>query len=254
VPIGSSHIAVTFRGLRLERCNAGSTKGGKLRIIVVEDDPRLGSLLREGLVKAGFAVDLCECCSDAAEALSNFPYDTLVLDLGPPDGDGFQLCREARRRGCATPVLMLTARDAVDDRIAGLNAGADDYLTKPFAMAELVARIKTLLRQPGGTLGVVLSAGNIAFDTIGRDLRVCGSIIAVPRREVALLEHLLRRQGRVVPRAILEEKLYGIDDEPESNAIPVHIHRLRKRLEEAGARAEIHTVRGVGYVLMEQKP
>jgi DNA-binding response OmpR family regulator len=148
---------------------------------------------------------------------------------------------------------MLTARDAVEDRIAGLNAGADDYLIKPFAMAELVARIKALLRRPGGALGVVLSAGNIAFDTIGRDLRVEGNTVALPRREVALLEQLLRRQGRVVPRAILEEKLYGIDDEPESNAIPVHIHRLRKRLDEAGANAEIHTVRGVGYVLMDRK-
>jgi DNA-binding response OmpR family regulator len=224
-----------------------------MRVFVVEDDIRLGQVLREGLGKAGFAVDLCTCQRDAAEALANFPYDALILDLGLPDGDGLQLCLEVRGRGNTVPVLMLTARDAVEDRIAGLNAGADDYLIKPFAMAELVARIKALLRRPGGALGVVLSAGNIAFDTIGRDLRVEGATVALPRREVALLEQLLRRQGRVVPRAILEEKLYGIDDEPESNAIPVHIHRLRKRLDEAGANAEIHTVRGVGYVLMDRK-
>jgi DNA-binding response OmpR family regulator len=225
-----------------------------MRVFVVEDDIRLGQVLREGLGKAGFAVDLCTCQRDAAEALANFPYDALILDLGLPDGDGLQLCLDVRGRGNTVPVLMLTARDAVEDRIAGLNAGADDYLIKPFAMAELVARIKALLRRPGGALGVVLSAGNIAFDTIGRDLRVEGNTVALPRREVALLEQLLRRQGRVVPRAILEEKLYGIDDEPESNAIPVHIHRLRKRLDEAGADAEIHTVRGVGYVLMDRKP
>jgi DNA-binding response OmpR family regulator len=224
-----------------------------MRVFVVEDDIRLGQVLREGLGKAGFAVDLCTCQRDAAEALANFPYDALILDLGLPDGDGLQLCLDVRSRGNSVPVLMLTARDAVEDRIAGLNAGADDYLIKPFAMAELVARIKALLRRPGGALGVVLSAGNIAFDTIGRDLRVEGNTVALPRREVALLEQLLRRQGRVVPRAILEEKLYGIDDEPESNAIPVHIHRLRKRLDEAGANAEIHTVRGVGYVLMDRK-
>jgi DNA-binding response OmpR family regulator len=224
-----------------------------MRVFVVEDDIRLGQVLREGLGKAGFAVDLCTCQRDAAEALANFPYDALILDLGLPDGDGLQLCLDVRSRGNTVPVLMLTARDAVEDRIAGLNAGADDYLIKPFAMAELVARIKALLRRPGGALGVVLSAGNIAFDTIGRDLRVEGNTVALPRREVALLEQLLRRQGRVVPRAILEEKLYGIDDEPESNAIPVHIHRLRKRLDEAGANAEIHTVRGVGYVLMDRK-
>jgi DNA-binding response OmpR family regulator len=224
-----------------------------MRVFVVEDDLRLGQVLREGLGKAGFAVDLCTCKRDAAEALANFPYDALILDLGLPDGDGLQLCLDVRSRGNTVPVLMLTARDAVEDRIAGLNAGADDYLIKPFAMAELVARVKALLRRPGGALGVVLSAGNIAFDTIGRDLRVEGNTVALPRREVALLEQLLRRQGRVVPRAILEEKLYGIDDEPESNAIPVHIHRLRKRLDEAGANAEIHTVRGVGYVLMDRK-
>jgi DNA-binding response OmpR family regulator len=225
-----------------------------MRVFVVEDDTRLGEVLREGLGKAGFAVDLCTCQRDAAEALANFPYDAIILDLGLPDGDGVALCLHVRSRGNTVPVLMLTARDAVEDRIAGLNAGADDYLIKPFAMAELVARIKALLRRPGGALGVVLSAGNVAFDTIGRDLRVEGNTVALPRREVALLEQLLRRQGRVVPRAILEEKLYGIDDEPESNAIPVHIHRLRKRLDDAGANAEIHTVRGVGYVLLDRKP
>jgi DNA-binding response OmpR family regulator len=225
-----------------------------MRVFVVEDDVRLGEVLQDGLGKAGFAVDLCTSQRDAAEALANFPYDAIILDLGLPDGDGLQLCLDVRSRGNTVPVLMLTARDAVEDRIAGLNAGADDYLIKPFAMAELVARIKALLRRPGGALGVVLSAGNVAFDTIGRDLRVEGNTVALPRREVALLEQLLRRQGRVVPRAILEEKLYGIDDEPESNAIPVHIHRLRKRLDDAGANAEIHTVRGVGYVLLDRKP
>ncbi|MGA7325829.1 MAG: response regulator transcription factor [Rhodomicrobium sp.] len=224
-----------------------------MRIVVVEDDLRLGQLLRQCLEKAGFAVDLCTSKRDAAEALANFPYDALILDLGLPDGDGLLLCREERRRGNTTPVLMLTARDAVEDRIAGLNAGADDYVIKPFAMAELIARINALLRRPGGALGIVLSAGNIAFDSIGRDVHVAGSVVSLPRREVAVLEQLLRRQGRVVPRTILEDKLYGIDDEPESNAIPVHIHRLRKRLEEAGASAEIHTVRGVGYVLMDRK-
>jgi DNA-binding response OmpR family regulator len=225
-----------------------------MRIVVVEDDPRLGQVLRECLAKAGFIVDVCMSHRDAGHALENFPYDVIILDLGLPDGDGIHLCEEVRGRGNSTPILMLTARDAVEDRIAGLNAGADDYLIKPFAMAELVARIKALMRRPGGALGVVLSAGNIAFDTIGRDVLVGGNIISLPRREVALLEQLLRRQGRVVPRTIIEDKLYGIDDEPESNPIPVHVHRLRKRLEEAGATAEIHTVRGVGYLLMEHKP
>src|SRR5262249_19904242 len=151
------------------------------------------------------------------------------------------------------PILVLTARDAIDDRVSGLDAGADDYLIKPFATAEVVARIKALLRRPGGALGATLQAGNILLDTIGRDVRVGGIPLQLPRRECAILEHLLRRQGRVVPKAVLEEKLYGIDDELESNAVPVHVHHLRRKLQDAEATAEIHTVRGVGYLLTEIK-
>jgi len=225
-----------------------------MRLLIVEDEPRLGQVLRETLSNAGFSVDLCCTLRDAAEAIANFPYDTVILDLRLPDGDGATLLEAARSRGISAPVLILTAKDAIEDRVAGLNAGADDYLTKPFAVAELVARIRALLRRPGGALGVVLTAGNVELDTIGRDVRVQGQAVAVPRQEIAILEQLLRRQGRVVPRAVLEEKLYGMEEEPESNAIPVHIHRIRKRLSDAGASAEIHTVRGVGYVLTDPKP
>ena len=151
------------------------------------------------------------------------------------------------------PILILTARDAVEDRVSGLDTGADDYLVKPFATSELVARIKALLRRPGGALGLELHAGNIDFDTVGRDVRVGCTLLQLPRRECAILEHLMRRQGRVVPKSILEEKLYGIDDELESNAVPVHVHHLRRKLQEAKATAEIHTIRGVGYLLTETK-
>src|SRR5262249_6731342 len=136
-------------------------------------------------------------------------------------------------------------------RVAGLNAGADDYLIKPFAITELVARIKALLRRPGGALGATLQAGNVVFDTIERDVGVAGASLLLTRREAAVLEHLMRRLGRVVPKPILEEKLYGIDDELASNAIPVHVHHLRRKLLAAGAAVEIHTVRGVGYLLTE---
>jgi DNA-binding response OmpR family regulator len=163
------------------------------------------------------------------------------------------LLKAARSSGSRVPILILTARDAVEDRVCGLDSGADDYLVKPFDMTELVARIKALLRRPGAALGTILLAGNITFDTIGRDIRVGETPIIPPRRESAILEHLMRRVGRVVPKAVLEEKLYGMDEELESNAIPVHIHHLRRRLLEAGATAEIHTVRGVGYLLCETK-
>jgi DNA-binding response OmpR family regulator len=224
-----------------------------MRLLVVEDEVRIAEILRNALTRAGFVVDSVALREDAREALSATPYDAAILDLGLPDGDGLELLAELRSAANATPILVLTARDAVEDRVLGLNSGADDYLVKPFAMTELVARTKALLRRPGGALGKTLQAGNIAFDTIGRDVRVGGAPLPLPRRESAILEHLMRRLGRVVPKAVLEEKLYGIDDELESNAIPVHVHHLRRKLCEAGAGAEIHTVRGVGYLLSDSK-
>jgi len=158
----------------------------------------------------------------------------------------------ARTVGRALPILILTARDAVDDRVAGLNAGADDYLTKPFAMTELVARIKALLRRPGGVLGMTLEAGNVRLDTIGRELAIGGNPVRLSRRELTILEQMMRRFGRIVPKAVLEEKLYGIDEEPDSNPIPVHVHHLRRQLESAGANLAIHTIRGVGYILADR--
>jgi DNA-binding response OmpR family regulator len=222
-----------------------------VRLLVVEDEARIAEIVRAGLVRDGFAVDVVRLCADAQEALATNPYDAAILDLGLPDGDGLKLLKELRAGRNAVPVLVLTARDAVEHRVAGLDAGADDYLIKPFAMAELVARTKALLRRPGGALGATLKAGNIAFDTIGRDVRIDQGVLLLPRREAAILEHLMRRVGRVVPKALLEEKLYGLDDELGSNAIPVHVHHLRRKLMDASATVEIHTVRGVGYLLVD---
>ena len=172
-------------------------------------------------------------------------YDVAILDLGLPDGDGLAVLDSARRVGKTLPILILTARDAVDDRVAGLDAGADDYLTKPFAITELVARIKALLRRPGGVLGITLEACNLSLDTIGRDFTVDGNPVRLSRQELAILEQMMRRFGRIVPKAVLEEKLYGIGDEPDSNPgacsllaataagrrrQPVHSHRSGRRL------------------------
>lgn len=224
-----------------------------MRLLIIDDEARIAELIKAALEGAGFVVDVVGFVADAREALSLTAYDAAILDLGLPDGDGLALLSELRSGGNLVPVLVLTARDAVEDRVSGLDRGADDYLIKPFAMSELIARTKALLRRPGGALGATLNAGNIAFDTIGRDVRVGDGAITLPRRESAILEHLMRRLGRVVPKQVLEEKLYGIDDELESNAIPVHVHHLRRKLLDAGARAEIHTVRGVGYLLIETK-
>jgi len=224
-----------------------------VRLLVVEDEVRIAEILRQSLGKAGFVVDAVASCVDARAALEVGAYDAVILDLGLPDGDGLTLLGDVRSRGSQTPTLVLTARDAIEDRVSGLDAGAYDYLVKPFAMSELIARTKALLRRPGGALGTTLKAGNVEFDTIGRDVTIANTPLLLPRRESAILEHLMRRLGRVVPKAVLEEKLYGIDDELESNAIPVHIHYLRRKLVDAGAAAEIHTVRGLGYLLTETK-
>jgi DNA-binding response OmpR family regulator len=224
-----------------------------MRLLVVEDETRIAELVRAGLMRAGFTVDAAATAADAVAALEVGSYDAAILDLGLPDGDGIEVLAKARRSGLAIPFLLLTARDTVDDRVSGLNAGADDYLIKPFAMDELVARTKALLRRPGLALGVILEAGNIQFDTVGREVLVAGTALPLPRRELDVLEHLIRRAGRVVPKAVLEDKLYGVDDELESNAIPVHVSHLRRKLIAAGATPEIHTIRGVGY-LLEEKP
>lgn len=223
-----------------------------MRFLVVEDEPRIAELVAGALRKAGFVVDVQQRVSDACHALDVFPYDGMVLDLGLPDGEGLDVLHATRARGQRLPVLVLTARDALEDRVGGLDAGADDYLVKPFASEELVARAKALLRRPGSALGTVLQAGRLALDTLGREALVDGHPLMLGRQELALLEHLMRRLGRVVPKAVLEDKLYGEGDEIASNAIPVHIHHLRRKLAEADARCGIQTVRGIGYFLIEE--
>jgi DNA-binding response OmpR family regulator len=224
-----------------------------MRLLIVEDEARIAELVRDGLARAGFTVDTASIVADAIAALETGNYDAVILDLGLPDGDGLKVLAQARSSGNVIPFLILTARDTVDDRVLGLNAGADDYLIKPFAMDELVARTKALLRRPGLALGVMLEAGNVEFDTVGREVRVAGKPLSLPRRELDVLEHLIRRAGRVVPKAVLEDKLYGMGDELDSNAIPVHVLYLRRKLMAAGATPEIHTIRGVGYLLAEKR-
>ncbi len=222
-----------------------------MRIVLIEDEPRLAELAGAALRQAGFIVDLASSAEDARHALAATAYDAAVLDLGLPDADGLTVLAELRRKRSTLPVLVLTARDTVEDRVAGLNAGADDYLVKPFANIELVARVRALLRRPGALLGARLEAGGLVLDTVERSASVDDVPLALTRQEIAVLEHLLRRVGRVVAKALLEEKLYGDGDELGSNAIPVHIHHLRRKLTEAGASCAIHTVRGVGYFLSE---
>ncbi|MBP9231627.1 MAG: response regulator transcription factor, partial [Phenylobacterium sp.] len=206
-----------------------------MRLLLIEDNARLGGLVVEGLTQDGFVVDWRETLEGGIEARSLAAYDLVLLDLGLPDGDGLDLVKRLRRNHDAVPILILTARGGLGDRIAGLDVGADDYLVKPFDIAELAARCRALLRRPGACLGVVLRAGNVALDTASRSLEIGGVPVGITPRELALLEHLLRRAGQVVPKPLLEDQLYAMDAEVTPNALEVAVSRLRKRLSAAGA-------------------
>ena len=225
-----------------------------MRLLLVEDNPRLAGLIRDGLQGQGFAVDWCGTIAGAQAALQVNDYDVMLLDLGLPDGDGLDLLRTVRRGKDTTPILILTARGGLDDRVTGLDAGADDYLIKPFQIPELAARCRALMRRPGAALGTILACGNVMLDTAERRMTIGAGQIEAPPREVDLLEHLLRRRGHVVAKAALENSLYAMDAEVTLNALEAVVSRLRKRLASANANVTIRTVHGVGYALLAPSP
>ena len=214
-----------------------------MRLLLVEDDAMIGRAVRQGLGDAGFTVDWVTDGRAAELALGNGVYDLAVLDLGLPGKDGMAVLRELRARRDPVPVLIVTARDAVADRIEGLNTGADDYLLKPFDLDELVARVRALLRRHAGGAMPVLECGSLTLDTVRREVRRGGREIQLSAREFALLEALMQRPGAVLSREQLEDAVYGWGEEVGSNAVEVHLHHLRRKL---GAQT-IRNVRGVGY-------
>jgi two-component system OmpR family response regulator/two-component system response regulator QseB len=216
-----------------------------MRILLAEDDPQLGDGLMVGLRQAGHAVDWVRDGIAAELALKSEPFDLLLLDLGLPRQDGVTVLRQLRARGQTLPVLILTARDAVNDKVAGLDAGADDYLVKPVDLDELSARVRALSRRASGHAQPRLQLGDLEIDPAARTVSVAGVPVELAMREYSLLQTLAENAGRVMTRAQLESSLYGWRDEPDSNAIEVHIHHLRKKL---GAE-RIRTLRGVGYMM-----
>ncbi|MBI5901212.1 MAG: winged helix-turn-helix domain-containing protein [Rhodocyclales bacterium] len=219
-----------------------------MRILLVEDDALLGDAIVAGLKQAGHAVDWVRDGIAAESALATGNYAATVLDLGLPRKDGLEVLRGLRAKKRGLPVLILTARDTVDDRIRGLDAGADDYLVKPFDLGELNARLRALLRRAGGQPAPRLVAAGITLDPAARNIFQGGQPIEVSAREFALLQALMQHAGRALSRAQLEEQLYGWGEEIGSNAVEVHIHNLRKKL---GAEA-IRTLRGIGYVMAKE--
>ncbi len=220
-----------------------------MHILLVEDDPTLRPLVARNLTAQGFVVDTAATIDEARHALDAGSFDAVLLDLTLPDGDGTDLLKQLRRQRSNVPVIAVTARDGVDDRVAGLNLGADDYVVKPFATEELVARLRAVLRRPAEALGLRLAVGNVELDPAQGAVVVASRGVSVPRKELAILELLMRRAGRVVARGAIEQGIYSLGDEIGSNAVDANISRLRRRLAEAEADLIIHAVRGVGYML-----
>jgi DNA-binding response OmpR family regulator len=224
-----------------------------MRLLIVEDNEELAELLAKGLQTAGFEADILSTVQEARSVLQTTFYAALILDLGLPDGDGLELLHEIRHRRNPIPVLVLTARGGLHDRVQGLRSGADDYLVKPFALEELIARLEAQLRRPGQLLGSSLRIANLEFDTQNRQVSIDERPQPLSARETAVLELLLRTQGRVVSKKQVQEHIYGHSSELASNAIEVNVHRLRKQLSDRGAKVRVYTIRGVGYMIEEEK-
>lgn len=218
-----------------------------MRILLAEDDPHLGDGLTVGLRQDGYAVDWVRDGVAADLALASEDFDLLVLDLGLPRLSGMEVLARLRGRGKTLPVLILTARDATGDKIAGLDAGADDYVVKPVDLDELAARVRALSRRVAGRALPVLRVGELSLDPATHQVTLAGKPVELPQREYSLLQTLMENCGRAMTRAQLEASLYGWRDEPDSNALEVHVHHLRKKL---GAE-RIRTLRGVGYMMMK---
>lgn len=216
-----------------------------MRILLVEDDAMIGEEIERALRHDGHTADWVRQAEHADTALKTTPYDAMLLDLGLPDGDGLQVLRTLRARGDTLPVMIVTAREAVTERIAGLDAGADDYLLKPFDINEMLARLRALIRRSAGAAAQPFVSGDVSIDLTARQAQRNGQPVDLSAREWAILEPLILRPGAVQSRAQLEERLYGWQEEVSSNAIEVHIHNLRRKL---GSKL-IRNIRGVGYMV-----
>ncbi|MFO6491849.1 quorum sensing response regulator transcription factor QseB [Hafnia alvei] len=218
-----------------------------MRVLLIEDDKLIGDGIKAGLIKMGFSVDWFTEGKQGLSALDSAPYDAVVLDLSLPGMDGLDILLTWRQNGHDEPVLILTARDALEQRVAGLQQGADDYLCKPFALIEVAARLQALIRRRHGQVQTTLNHGSVSLDPINLTVTYNDEPIYLKPKEFALLELLLRNEGRVLPRPLIEEKIYNWDDDVSSNAIEVHIHHLRKKF----GSSFIRTVHGIGYTLGE---
>jgi two-component system copper resistance phosphate regulon response regulator CusR len=222
---------------------------GALKILIVEDEPKTGDYLKQGLTESGFVVDLVRDGTDGLHAAMTEPYDLVVLDVMLPGRDGWSVLQAIRRAGRDMPVLFLTARDQIEDRVKGLELGADDYLVKPFAFSELLARVRTLLRRGKVKEAEVLRVADLELDPLRRRVSRSGTRIELTAKEFALLELLLRRQGEVLPRSLIASQVWDMNFDSDTNVIEVAVRRLRAKIDDGFEPKLIRTVRGMGYVL-----
>jgi len=222
-----------------------------MKILIVEDEPKTSEYLRQGLSEAGFVVDLARNGLDGHHLASTETYDLIILDVMLPDVDGWRILKSLREAGKQVPVLFLTARDSVADRVRGLDLGADDYLVKPFAFAELLARVRTLLRRGagGGAVETTLAVADLELDLMRRRASRSGTRIPLTAKEFALLELLMRHQSEVLPRSLIASQVWDMNFDSDTNVIDVAIRRLRAKIDDAFEPKLIHTVRGMGYML-----
>jgi len=223
-----------------------------MRLLVVEDEPEMALALQSALRRHDMIADHADTLASAMEMIPLGSYDAIILDRGLPDGDGLSLIPRIRQCRASIPVIVLTARGRLAERISGLDSGADDYLAKPFAFEELLARLRAVMRRPDHLRPMAVKLGRLSLDLDHREARVENMRFDLPRRELLVLEALMRRAGRMVPREILMEAVFGMSDEVQSNTLDSHISRLRRKLADADAGVTINGVRGVGYMLMEQ--
>ncbi len=224
-----------------------------MRVLVVEDEKKTASFIRKALQAEGFAVDVCLNGNDAFAALQATPFDAVVLDIMLPGRDGLSVLRQLREQKNATPVLLLSARGNVNERVEGLNAGADDYLPKPFELAELVARVRALTRRGGENKAIILRVADLTLDTVTHKARRGDVEIELTAREYRLLELLMRSTGRLCGRMMILEKVWDYDFDPGTNLVDVYLRRLREKIDADFEPKLLHTVRGAGYILEEQR-
>ena len=221
-----------------------------MRILLVEDDSKIASFVQNGLLQAGFNVDSVEDGQQALDMALSVPYDAAVVDIMLPKRDGLSLIGTLRQRGIETPILILSARHTVDDRISGLRQGADDYMVKPFIFAELLARVRALVRRSFKTAEINrITCGDLEVDLLSREVRRCGRLIDLQPKEYALLEYLLRNRGRTVSKTMIMEQIWDFHFDPQTNVVDVLICRLRNKIDKDFPEKLIHTIRGIGYVL-----